>query len=115
MIPDLSFQDTVSVHRPSFYADRFLKFMNSRVFKKIQGKIFMTFFFLTVSIFWLTSLCASLQDFYWKSLDYLSPQSINHLVIMVKYPSQVFINGAIIIRVQFCAGKNYKLPKCPTL
>uniref|UniRef100_A0A8D0RLA9 Phosphatidylinositol-4-phosphate 5-kinase type 1 beta n=1 Tax=Sus scrofa TaxID=9823 RepID=A0A8D0RLA9_PIG len=29
--------DTVSVHRPSFYADRFLKFMNSRVFKKIQG------------------------------------------------------------------------------
>uniref|UniRef100_A0A5F9C7R3 1-phosphatidylinositol-4-phosphate 5-kinase n=1 Tax=Oryctolagus cuniculus TaxID=9986 RepID=A0A5F9C7R3_RABIT len=28
--------DTVSVHRPSFYADRFLKFMNSRVFKKIQ-------------------------------------------------------------------------------
>lgn len=39
MTPDLYFQDTVSVHRPSFYADRFLKFMNSRVFKKIQGKI----------------------------------------------------------------------------
>ncbi|OXB75530.1 UNVERIFIED_CONTAM: hypothetical protein H355_006126, partial [Colinus virginianus] len=30
--------DTVSVHRPSFYADRFLKFMNTRVFKKVQGK-----------------------------------------------------------------------------
>ncbi|XP_062369026.1 phosphatidylinositol 4-phosphate 5-kinase type-1 beta isoform X3 [Cinclus cinclus] len=29
--------DTVSVHRPSFYADRFLKFMNARVFKKIQA------------------------------------------------------------------------------
>ncbi|XP_051817791.1 phosphatidylinositol 4-phosphate 5-kinase type-1 beta [Antechinus flavipes] len=29
--------DTVSVHRPSFYADRFLKFMDSRVFKKIQA------------------------------------------------------------------------------
>ncbi|XP_053558502.1 phosphatidylinositol 4-phosphate 5-kinase type-1 beta [Bombina bombina] len=29
--------DTVSVHRPSFYADRFLKFMNSRVFKKVQA------------------------------------------------------------------------------
>ncbi|XP_045145262.1 phosphatidylinositol 4-phosphate 5-kinase type-1 beta [Echinops telfairi] len=29
--------DAVSVHRPSFYADRFLKFMNSRVFKKIQA------------------------------------------------------------------------------
>ncbi|XP_006902442.1 PREDICTED: phosphatidylinositol 4-phosphate 5-kinase type-1 beta [Elephantulus edwardii] len=29
--------DTVSVHRPSFYADRFLKFMNSRVFKKIHA------------------------------------------------------------------------------
>ncbi|XP_054842608.1 phosphatidylinositol 4-phosphate 5-kinase type-1 beta isoform X2 [Eublepharis macularius] len=28
--------DTVSVHRPSFYADRFLKFMSSRVFKKNQ-------------------------------------------------------------------------------
>uniref|UniRef100_A0A8C0FSK5 Phosphatidylinositol-4-phosphate 5-kinase type 1 beta n=1 Tax=Bubo bubo TaxID=30461 RepID=A0A8C0FSK5_BUBBB len=29
--------DTVSVHRPSFYADRFLKFMSTRVFKKIQA------------------------------------------------------------------------------
>ncbi|XP_047185540.1 phosphatidylinositol-4-phosphate 5-kinase, type I, beta a isoform X2 [Scophthalmus maximus] len=29
-----SSQDTVSVHRPSFYADRFLKFMGSTVFKK---------------------------------------------------------------------------------
>ncbi|XP_015135766.1 phosphatidylinositol 4-phosphate 5-kinase type-1 beta isoform X2 [Gallus gallus] len=29
--------DTVSVHRPSFYADRFLKFMNTRVFKKVQA------------------------------------------------------------------------------
>uniref|UniRef100_A0A8C5Q7I2 Phosphatidylinositol-4-phosphate 5-kinase type 1 beta n=1 Tax=Leptobrachium leishanense TaxID=445787 RepID=A0A8C5Q7I2_9ANUR len=29
--------DTVSVHRPSFYADRFLKFMNLRVFKKVQA------------------------------------------------------------------------------
>ncbi|KAM4808704.1 phosphatidylinositol 4-phosphate 5-kinase type-1 beta isoform 3-T3 [Rhinophrynus dorsalis] len=29
--------DTVSVHRPSFYADRFLKFMNSSVFKKVQA------------------------------------------------------------------------------
>ncbi|XP_034048375.1 phosphatidylinositol-4-phosphate 5-kinase, type I, beta a isoform X1 [Thalassophryne amazonica] len=28
--------DTVSVHRPSFYADRFLKFMSSAVFKKIH-------------------------------------------------------------------------------
>ena len=58
MVPDLSFQDTVSVHRPSFYADRFLKFMNSRVFKKIQGKIFMNFFFFfTFSTYWLVSLC----------------------------------------------------------
>ncbi|XP_035747605.1 phosphatidylinositol 4-phosphate 5-kinase type-1 beta isoform X4 [Egretta garzetta] len=29
--------DTVSVHRPSFYADRFLKFMSTRVFKKFQA------------------------------------------------------------------------------
>ncbi|XP_041936386.1 phosphatidylinositol-4-phosphate 5-kinase, type I, beta a isoform X1 [Alosa sapidissima] len=28
--------DTISVHRPSFYADRFLKFMGSTVFKKIH-------------------------------------------------------------------------------
>ncbi|XP_076016125.1 phosphatidylinositol 4-phosphate 5-kinase type-1 beta-like isoform X2 [Genypterus blacodes] len=28
--------DTVSVHRPGFYADRFLKFMGSTVFKRIQ-------------------------------------------------------------------------------
>ncbi|XP_073490883.1 phosphatidylinositol 4-phosphate 5-kinase type-1 beta isoform X7 [Aquarana catesbeiana] len=29
--------DTVSVHRPSFYAGRFLKFMNSKVFKRAQA------------------------------------------------------------------------------
>ncbi|XP_040212875.1 phosphatidylinositol 4-phosphate 5-kinase type-1 beta isoform X2 [Rana temporaria] len=29
--------DTVSVHRPSFYAGRFLKFMNSKVFKRVQA------------------------------------------------------------------------------
>ncbi|XP_054253558.1 phosphatidylinositol 4-phosphate 5-kinase type-1 beta [Indicator indicator] len=29
--------DTVSVHRPSFYADRFLKFMSTKVFKKTQA------------------------------------------------------------------------------
>ncbi|XP_061590490.1 phosphatidylinositol-4-phosphate 5-kinase, type I, beta a isoform X2 [Cololabis saira] len=32
----LSFQDTVSVHRPGFYADRFLKFMGTSVFKKLH-------------------------------------------------------------------------------
>lgn len=30
--------DTVSVHRPSFYADRFQKFMCNTVFKKMAGK-----------------------------------------------------------------------------
>ncbi|XP_072537603.1 phosphatidylinositol 4-phosphate 5-kinase type-1 beta [Salminus brasiliensis] len=29
--------DTVSVHRPGFYANRFLKFMSNRVFRKIQS------------------------------------------------------------------------------
>ncbi|XP_071588099.1 phosphatidylinositol 4-phosphate 5-kinase type-1 beta isoform X3 [Heliangelus exortis] len=29
--------DTVSVHRPNFYAERFLKFMSSRVFKRVQA------------------------------------------------------------------------------
>lgn len=28
------FQDTVSVHRPGFYADRFFKFMSNTVFRK---------------------------------------------------------------------------------
>uniref|UniRef100_A0A8D0L1C1 Phosphatidylinositol-4-phosphate 5-kinase type 1 alpha n=1 Tax=Sphenodon punctatus TaxID=8508 RepID=A0A8D0L1C1_SPHPU len=36
--PLVCFQDTVSVHRPSFYADRFLRFMCSTVFKKIPCK-----------------------------------------------------------------------------
>lgn len=27
-------QDTISVHRPSFYAQRFMNFMATRVFKK---------------------------------------------------------------------------------
>lgn len=31
----LLFQDTVSVHRPGFYADRFQQFMCNTVFKKI--------------------------------------------------------------------------------
>ena len=38
-LSNLSFcflQDTVSVHRPSFYADRYLKFMGSTVFKKLH-------------------------------------------------------------------------------
>ena len=32
------FQDTVSVHRPSFYAHRFLDFMADKVFKKIPSR-----------------------------------------------------------------------------
>lgn len=63
MPPALSFQDTVSVHRPSFYADRFLKFMNSRVFKKIQGKILRNLFFsfltLALTDFTPGNLCKS--------------------------------------------------------
>lgn len=31
-------QDTVSVHRPGFYAHRFLDFMADRVFKKIPSR-----------------------------------------------------------------------------
>uniref|UniRef100_UPI003AB0E98E phosphatidylinositol 4-phosphate 5-kinase type-1 alpha-like isoform X1 n=1 Tax=Centroberyx gerrardi TaxID=166262 RepID=UPI003AB0E98E len=34
----LSFQDTVSVHRPGFYADRFQKFMCNTVFRKLSLK-----------------------------------------------------------------------------
>lgn len=32
--PCFSCQDTVSVHRPSFYAERFFKFMSNTVFRK---------------------------------------------------------------------------------
>lgn len=54
------FQDTVSVHRPSFYADRFLKFMNSTVFKKIHRKSlhFMPVFFIFFCLFEMFS-CVS--------------------------------------------------------
>ena len=31
------FQDTVSVHRPGFYAERFLNFMSEKIFKKIPS------------------------------------------------------------------------------
>lgn len=34
---DLHFQDTISVHRPGFYATRFQNFYASRVFKKIPS------------------------------------------------------------------------------
>lgn len=34
----LPLQDTVSVHRPGFYAERFQRFMCSTVFKKIPRK-----------------------------------------------------------------------------
>ena len=41
------FQDTVSVHRPGFYAHRFLDFMADKVFKKIPSrKIFLFLFIL---------------------------------------------------------------------
>ena len=33
-------QDTISVHRPSFYAQRFLNFMATRVFKKVPQGMF---------------------------------------------------------------------------
>lgn len=32
--PPFPSQDTVSVHRPSFYAERFFKFMSNTVFRK---------------------------------------------------------------------------------
>lgn len=31
-------QDTISVHRPNFYSQRFLDFMSNNVFKKIQSR-----------------------------------------------------------------------------
>lgn len=35
---NVSLQDSVSVHRPSFYAQRFQDFMAKTVFKKIQSR-----------------------------------------------------------------------------
>lgn len=37
-VMSFSFQDTVSVHRPGFYAERFQQFMCNTVFKKIPRK-----------------------------------------------------------------------------
>ena len=34
----LPFQDTVSVHRPGFYAERFMNFMTKSVFRKIPSR-----------------------------------------------------------------------------
>ena len=58
-----SFQDTVSVHRPGFYAHRFLDFMADKVFKKIPSrKIFLYFFqnFIYIS-FYIISLFPQMQ------------------------------------------------------
>jgi hypothetical protein len=46
------FQDSVSVHNPSFYAHRFLDFMADKVFKKIpsrKSKAIFTLFFSFLS------------------------------------------------------------------
>lgn len=37
-VPAACPQDSVSVHRPGFYASRFLKFMSTRVFRRNQCK-----------------------------------------------------------------------------
>jgi len=59
------FQDTVSVHRPSFYADRFLKFMGSTVFKKIHRKFInqhnSCILYPDRGAFYCTSLCLCLS------------------------------------------------------
>ena len=39
------FQDTVSVHRPGFYAERFLNFMSGKIFKKISSCEYQVNFF----------------------------------------------------------------------
>lgn len=39
-------QDTVSVHRPSFYAHRFQKFMAEKVFKKIPSRKYLLYHLL---------------------------------------------------------------------
>ena len=44
--------DTVSVHRPGFYAHRFLDFMADKVFKKIQSrKFYMSAFVRTIRVY----------------------------------------------------------------
>lgn len=49
----LSLQDTVSVHRPGFYADRFFKFMSSMVFKKSSCEFITLPYIVTQSFFFL--------------------------------------------------------------
>jgi hypothetical protein len=46
LLKNAFFQDTVSVHRPGFYAHRFLDFMADKVFKKIPSRKILYLFFL---------------------------------------------------------------------
>lgn len=41
LISDITkcFQDTVSVHKPSYYAKRFLDFIKDTVFTRVAGKV----------------------------------------------------------------------------
>lgn len=44
-------QDTVSVHRPGFYAERFMNFMTKTVFKKIPSRKLYTISFCLYYLF----------------------------------------------------------------
>ena len=46
----LPLQDTVSVHRPRFYAHRFLDFMADRVFKKIPSRKWLFYCYISFTI-----------------------------------------------------------------
>lgn len=46
---NFGFQDTVSVHRPSFYAQRFQEFMAKKVFKKIPSRKYHLYYLQHIS------------------------------------------------------------------
>lgn len=51
----INFQDTVSVCRPSFYAQRFQDFMAKTVFKKIPSRMYQVYVVIELFIFWIKS------------------------------------------------------------
>lgn len=51
------FKDTVSVHRPGFYAQRFQDFMGKTVFRKAPGIVFMHTFIYIYILMYLFSVC----------------------------------------------------------
>lgn len=83
-----SFQDTVSVHRPSFYADRFLKFLSTTVFKKAHCKHWRTAASSPVGVFSHKLCCC-----WTPALRGTSSKRKKNSLYTTKYASQEFLSS----------------------